>query len=79
MRAPPDVHAALRQNDPKMASYSQPVVKKAPPTLGRPRPSAFYSDAEPSKDWCTSAPSTTCSFDNQLSLKDRIFYWQLHR
>ena len=30
-----------------MASYSQPVVKKAPPTLGRPRPSAFYSDAEP--------------------------------
>ena len=47
MRALPDVHAALRQNDPKMASYSQPVVKKAPPTLGRPRPSAFYSDAEP--------------------------------
>ena len=47
MRALPDVHEALRQNDPKMASYSQPAVKKAPPTLGRARPSAFYSDAEP--------------------------------
>ena len=47
MRALPDVHEALRQNDPKMTSYSQPVVKKAPPTLGRSRPSAFYSDAEP--------------------------------
>ena len=47
MRALPDVHDALRQNDPKMASYSQPVVKKAPPSMGRPRPSAFYSDAEP--------------------------------
>ena len=47
MRALPEVHEALRQNDPKMTSYSQPVVKKAPPTLGRSRPSAFYSDAEP--------------------------------
>ena len=47
MRALPDVHDALRQNDPKMATYSQPAVKKAPPTLGRARPSAFYSDAEP--------------------------------
>ena len=47
MRALPDVHEALRQNDPKMTSYSQPVVKKAPPTLGQARPSAFYSDAEP--------------------------------
>ena len=46
MRVLPDVHAALRQNDPK-ASFSQPVVKKAPPTLGRQRPSAFYSEAEP--------------------------------
>ena len=46
MRVLPNVHDALRQNDPK-ASFSQPVVKKAPPTLGRPRPSAFYSDAEP--------------------------------
>ena len=46
MRVLPNVHAALRQNDPK-ASFSQPVVKKAPPTLGRPRPSAFYSEAEP--------------------------------
>ena len=34
MRAPPNVHAALRQNDPKMASFSQPAVKKAPPTSG---------------------------------------------
>ena len=47
MRVLPQVHEALRQNDPKMTSFSQPVVKKAPPTLGRPRPSAFYSDAEP--------------------------------
>ena len=47
MRALPNVHEALRQNDPKMASYSQPVVKKAPPTSGRPMPSASYSDAEP--------------------------------
>ena len=46
MRVLPNVHAALRQNDPK-ASFSQPVVKKAPPTLGRPRPSAFYSGVEP--------------------------------
>ena len=41
MRALPDVHEALRQNDPKMASHSQPVVKKAPPSIGRPRPSVF--------------------------------------
>ena len=47
MRALPDVHAALRQNDPKMASFSQPVVKKAPPSSGRPMPSVFRSDAEP--------------------------------
>ena len=47
MRALPDVHAALRQNDPKMASFSQPVVKKAPPSSGRPMPSVFQSDAEP--------------------------------
>ena len=36
LRALPNVHAALRQNDPKMASFSQPAVKKAPPTSGRP-------------------------------------------
>ena len=47
MRVLPNVHDALRQNDPKTTSFSQPVVKKAPPTLGRPRPSAFYSGAEP--------------------------------
>ena len=47
MRALPNVHAALRQNDPKMASFSQPAVKKAPPTSGRPMPSVFQSDAEP--------------------------------
>ena len=38
MRALPNVHAALRQNDPKMASFSQPVVKKAPPSSGRSMP-----------------------------------------
>ena len=47
MRVLPNVHEALRQNDPKTTSYSQPAVKKAPPTTGRPRPCAFYSDAEP--------------------------------
>ena len=47
MRALPDVHEALRQNDPRMVSHSQPVVKKAPPSTGRPKPSVFYSDAEP--------------------------------
>ena len=40
-------HATLRQNDPKMASFSQPAVKKAPPSSGRPMPSVFQSDAEP--------------------------------
>ena len=47
MRALPDVHAALRQNDPSMATYSQPVLKKAPPSTGRPMPAGFYSDREP--------------------------------
>ena len=32
MRVLPQVHEALRQNDPKMTSFSHPVVKKAPPT-----------------------------------------------
>ena len=47
MRVLPNVHEALRQNDPKMASHSQPAIKKAPPTSGRPMPSAFYSDVAP--------------------------------
>ena len=47
MRALPDVHAALRQNDPSKATHSQPVVKKAPPSMGRPMPAGFYSDKEP--------------------------------
>ena len=47
MRVLPSVHEALRQNDPGMAPFSQPAVKKAPPTLGRARPAAFYSDTEP--------------------------------
>ena len=47
MRALPDVHAALRQSDPSMAAHSQPVVKKAPPSRGRPMPPGFYSDKEP--------------------------------
>ena len=40
MRVLPNVHEALRQNDPNVTSFSQPVVKKAPPTLGRARPAA---------------------------------------
>ena len=47
MRALPDVHKALRQNDPSKAPGSQPVLKKAPPTIGRDRPAAFYSGDEP--------------------------------
>ena len=47
MRVLPDVHAALRQNDPSMATHSQPVLKKAPPSTGRPMPAGFYSDKEP--------------------------------
>ena len=44
MRALPQVHAALRQSDPSMAAHSQPVVKKAPPSTGRPMPPGFYVD-----------------------------------
>ena len=47
MRVLPNVHEALRQNDPSMATHSHPVLKKAPPTIGRPMPSGFYSDREP--------------------------------
>ena len=48
MRALPDVHDALRQNDPSKAPVSQPILpKKAPPTTGRGRPAAFYSGDEP--------------------------------
>ena len=47
MRALLDVHAALRQSDPSMAAHSQPVVKKAPPSMGGPMPPVFYSDKEP--------------------------------
>ena len=47
MRVLPQVHEALRQNDPSMAPRSQPVLKKAPPTSGRPMPSVFHSDVEP--------------------------------
>ena len=47
MRALPNVHEALRQNDPSMATGSQPVLKKAPPSTGRGMPKVFYSDKEP--------------------------------
>ena len=47
MRVLPDVRAALRQNDPSMATGSHPVLKKAPPSTGRPMPKGFYSDKEP--------------------------------
>ena len=47
MRVLPNVHEALRQNDPSRAPGSQPVLKKAPPSAGRPRPKAFYSESEP--------------------------------
>ena len=47
MRALPNVHEALRQNDPSKAPMSQPILKKAPPTTGRGRPAGFYSEDEP--------------------------------
>ena len=48
MRVLPDVRDALRQNDPSKAPTSQQILpKKAPPTLNRPRPAAFYSGDEP--------------------------------
>ena len=47
MRVLPNVHEALRQNGPSMAPGSQPVLKKAPPSAGRPMPKGFYSDKEP--------------------------------
>ena len=47
MRVLPDVYEALRQHDPSRAPGSQPVLKKAPPPTGRPRPKAFYSESEP--------------------------------
>ena len=46
-RVLPQVHEVLRQNDPNGLSYSQPAVKKAPPTSGRPMPSVFHSETEP--------------------------------
>ena len=46
-RVLPRVHEALRQNDPSVTSHSQPAVKKAPPTSGRPMPSVFHSETEP--------------------------------
>ena len=36
-----------RHNDPSMVTGSQPVLKKAPPSTGRPMPKGFYSDKEP--------------------------------
>ena len=47
MRVLPNVHEALRQNDPSMATGSQPVLKKAPPSVGRRMTKGFYSDKEP--------------------------------
>ena len=50
------VHAALRQSDPSMAAHSQPVVKKAPPSTGRPIPPGFYSDKEPPRIGTSAQP-----------------------
>ena len=48
MRALPNVHDALRQNDASKAPVSQPILpKRAPPTTSRGRPAAFYSGDEP--------------------------------
>ena len=55
MRVLPNVHEALCQNDPSLATGSQPVLKKAPPSTGRPMPKGFYSDKEPPRIGSASA------------------------
>ena len=47
MRVLPNVYAALRQNDPSMAPGSQPLLKKAPPSAGRPRPRIGSAPVQP--------------------------------
>ena len=59
MRVLPDVHAALRQNDPSMATHSQPVLKKAPPSTGGPMPAGFYSDRGPHTPMQPPPPATS--------------------
>ena len=69
MRALPNVHRALRQNDPSEAPVSQPILpKKAPPTTGRGRPAAFYSEDEPPR--IRSAPVQRPPPPKQLSTWD---------
>ena len=67
MRVLPNVHEALRQNDPSMAPGSQP----APPSTGRPRPKGFYSDKEPPKNWfstnAAASATTTSSMGSSAS------------
>ena len=69
MRVLPNVHEALRQNDPSMAPGSQPVLKKAPPSAGRRRPKAFYSEGEPPRIGSAPAqplpPPRTSTWDGQ--------------
>ena len=74
VRALPDVHAALRQNDPSMAAHSQPVVKKAPPSMGRPLPPGFYSDKEPPRIGIPVQPHHQ-RHHVQRQPKARIFQW----
>ena len=76
MRVLPNVHEALRQNDPKMTSFSQPVVKKAPPTLGRERPSAFYSGTEPPRIGAVRSTSHHLQHHDQLLFQVLSFHWQ---
>ena len=52
----PRVHEVLHQSDPRGLSYSQPAVKKAPPTSGRPMPSLFHSETEPPRIGSGSQP-----------------------
>ena len=67
MRVLPNFHEALRQNDPSMATGSQPIVKKAPPSAGRLRPKAFFSDSGPPRIGSTSAqplpPPKSCQWE----------------
>ena len=60
-RVLPRVHEALRQNDPSVTAYSQPAVKKAPPTQWTSYAFGVPLGIRASKDWFRSSTSTTCS------------------
>ena len=80
MRALPEVHEALRQNDPSKAPGSQPVLKKPPPTTGRPMPAGFYSGEPPrigTAPQCSLHHHPSQSIHGMFSLKVLSIHQQL--